>query len=104
MSPSRNERDVEKERYWRQVIREAARSGLSIREFCRQHDLKESRFHWWQRTLKNRSQERTLRRQNGSGEAKGPASFALVSDGPEALDAGIELVLGMAAGFASVRA
>ena len=93
MSPSRNELDVEKERYWEKVIREAARSGLSIREFCRRHDLKESRFHWWQRTLKNRRQERTLRRQKGNRAPEGQATFALVSDGPQDLDAGIELVL-----------
>ena len=94
MSSSRNQRDVEKERYWRQVVGDAARSGLSIREFCRRHDLKESQFHWWQRTLKNRRQERTLRRQQRSREAESQATFALVSDDPEALDAGIELVLG----------
>jgi len=93
MSPSRNELDVEKERYWEKVIREAARSGLSIREFCRRHDLKESRFHWWQRTLKNRRQERTLRRHKRRGEAEGGATFALVSDVAEDMDAGIELVL-----------
>jgi hypothetical protein len=28
-------RDVEKARHWQSMIREAARSGLSIREFCR---------------------------------------------------------------------
>jgi len=27
-------RDVEKERYWRKLIREAARSGVSTRQFC----------------------------------------------------------------------
>ncbi len=27
-------RDVEKERYWRKVIGEAARSGVSTRQFC----------------------------------------------------------------------
>ncbi|MGA2630899.1 MAG: hypothetical protein ABSG54_11880 [Terriglobia bacterium] len=35
-------RDVEKERYWQKIIREAVRSGMSIREFCRQRRLKES--------------------------------------------------------------
>jgi len=89
----KSQRDVEKERYWEKVIRDAARSGLSIREFCRRHDVKESQFHWWQRTLKNRRQERRLRRQKRRGEAGGQASFALVSDGPQDLDAGIELVL-----------
>ena len=83
--------DMEKERFWHRAIRDAARSGMSIREFCRQHRLKERQFYWWQRKLKASRQERTIRRR---GVARGAASFALVSDEPGAPDAGIELVLG----------
>ena len=83
--------DAEKERYWQRTIQEAARSGMSIREFCRQHRLKESQFYWWQRKLKAGRQEWTMRRQ---GVDRGAASFALVSEEPGATDAGIELVLG----------
>ena len=90
----RNQRDVEKERYWAKVIGEAARSGGSIREFCRQRKLKESQFYWWQRKLRERRDDRTLRRQGGAKDRGGAASFALVSDEPGQLDAGIELVLG----------
>ncbi len=88
---SSGKRDVEKARYWQRTIREAARSGLSIREFCRQRRLKESQFYWWQHKLKVGRQEWPIR---GRGVNRGPASFALVSDEPEATDAGIELVLG----------
>jgi len=88
---SRSERDMEKERYWQRTIREAVRSGMSIREFCRQRRLKESQFYWWQHKLKVGRQERSIRGHRGNRE---PASFALVSDEPEATDAGIELVLG----------
>jgi hypothetical protein len=86
--------DVRKHRHWEQVIREAARSGLSIREFCRQRRIKEPQFYWWQRRLHER-QQRQGRRGRGSTRARGdgPASFALVSDEPGALAAGIELVL-----------
>jgi hypothetical protein len=66
------------------------RSGISIREFCRQHRLKESQFYWWQHKLKAGRQERMRR----PGSNRPEASFALVSDDPEATDAGIELVLG----------
>jgi len=83
--------DAEKARYWHRVIREAARSGLSIRGFCRQHRLKESQFYWWQHKLKAGRQERSIRGQGINREA---ASFALVSNEPEGTDAGIELVLG----------
>ena len=36
--------DVEKARYWQQRLGEAARSGMSIREYCRRRRLKESQF------------------------------------------------------------
>ena len=83
-------RDVEKARYWQRAIREAVQSGMSIREFCRQRRLKENQFYWWQHKLKAGRQER-MRRPSGN---RAEASFALVSDGPYAVDAGIELVLG----------
>ena len=83
--------DAEKARYWQQRLGEAARSGISIREYCRRHRLKESQFYWWQRRLR-------LDQQVGAGShrptAKGPAaSFALVSEEAGTMDAGIELVL-----------
>jgi hypothetical protein len=37
--------DVEKARHWQAVIRDAARSGMSTRAFCRLRELKESQFY-----------------------------------------------------------
>ena len=81
--------DVEKARFWQRTIREAARSGLSTREFCRQRKLQESQFYWWQRKLSAARQTPQKPK-----PAAGPASFALVSDEAGAVEAGIELVLG----------
>jgi transposase-like protein len=87
-------RDVEKERHWQKIIREAATSGLSIRQFCREHGLGESQFHWWQRKLKERRQERSLRGRGGAkSECDDQATFALVSDEGTVSPAGLELVL-----------
>jgi hypothetical protein len=80
--------DVQKARYWEKVIHEAARSGLSTREFCRRRKLHESQFYWWQRRL---SAARQRRQRDKPVES--PASFALVSDEAGAPEAGIELVL-----------
>lgn len=88
---SSGKRDVEKTQYWQRTIREAARSGMSIREFCRQRRLKESQFYWWQHKLKAGRQQRRI---GGQGVSRAAASFALVSDEPEKTDTGIELVLG----------
>jgi hypothetical protein len=83
--------DEAKARFWQGTIREAARSGMSIREFCRQRKLTVGQFYWWRRRLKKTWRRRTLRK---VGAASGAASFALVSDEPSVMDAGIELVLG----------
>ena len=82
--------DVEKKRYWQRMIREATRSKLSIREFCRQNHLKESQYYWWQRKLNGNRRSKGLQKPNNK---KNPASFALVSKDPEDIDAGIELIL-----------
>lgn len=82
----RQKHNVEKARYWQAVIRDAARSGMSTRAFCRQHKLKECQFYWWQRRLKEK-------RPPISTPGNGAASFALVSDDAGTTDAGIELVL-----------
>ncbi len=79
--------DVEKARFWGKAIHDAARSGLSTREFCRQRKLHESQFYWWQRRL---AAHPTSPRGKPAVEA---TSLALVSEGPGAADAGIELVL-----------
>jgi len=60
--------DAEKARYWQRTISEAARSGISIREFCRRHRLRESQFYWWQRKLKAGREERTVRRPRSNRE------------------------------------
>jgi transposase len=83
--------DAKKARYWQQRLGEAARSGISVREFCRRHRLQESQFYWWQRRLKVGREERSVQRPGVNGT---PASFALVSDEAGASDVGIELVLG----------
>ena len=82
---------AEKARYWQRTISEAARSGKSIRAFCRQRRLRESQFYWWQHKLRASRQAGTTPKAGGHGR---PASFALVSGEAEETDAGIELVLG----------
>lgn len=37
---------------WAMVIQECSNSGLSNREFCRQHGISEKSFYYWQRKLR----------------------------------------------------
>jgi hypothetical protein len=84
------QQDLKKRQFWQRTIHEAVRGKLSIREFCRQHRLKESQFYWWQRRLNGQRRTHGLQRHKTNGTA---ASFALVSNDPRAGDAGIELIL-----------
>ena len=82
--------DAEKARYWQRTISEAAQSGISIRQFCRQRRLKESQFYWWQHKLRASRQAGMTSKPGIHGR---PTSFALVSEEAGGPDAGIELVL-----------
>ena len=52
--PSRSE---ELEATWGERVSRQQVSGLSIREFCRREELKESAFYFWKRELKRRAGE-----------------------------------------------
>jgi transposase-like protein len=84
--------DAAKARYWQDLIREAARSGLSIREFCRRGRVTISQFYWWRRRLRKQQPAQPA----GKRRRRGPeaASFVLVSEQGQSAEAGIELVLG----------
>jgi len=43
-----------KELLWRRMIRQQASSGLSVRGWCRLHEINESGFYWWRRELARR--------------------------------------------------
>ncbi|PYV01890.1 MAG: hypothetical protein DMG26_12575 [Acidobacteria bacterium] len=79
---NRRKHDARKARHWQRTIGEAAQSGMSIREFCRQRRLRESQFYWWQHKLKLGREERGRQtpRVNGNCSRIGQPSFALVSD------------------------
>jgi transposase-like protein len=45
------QRDPGREQYWRRLLAQRQRSGLSVRAFCQLHGLSEPRFYVWRRTL-----------------------------------------------------
>jgi transposase-like protein len=53
-----NPRDRGKERFWRRAVRQWRKSGLSIRDFCRQEGLPEGNFYAWRRTIAQRDAEK----------------------------------------------
>ena len=50
-----NARSVEKKRLWQGVLREQAKSGLTVKAFCRQRGVAVPSFYAWRRKLKRKS-------------------------------------------------
>jgi hypothetical protein len=56
MSTTKQQRSS-KERFWRRLVRQWRRSGLSIRAFCVERQLSEPSFYAWRRTIAQRDAE-----------------------------------------------
>lgn len=54
--------DMELEQRWRERLQVFKRSGLSVRQFCRSHALREHTFFWWRRALAKRDRLRQAAR------------------------------------------
>lgn len=48
---ARSQRDEAKAQLWRDRFTQHQQSGLSVREFCRLHQLSEKQFYVWRRNL-----------------------------------------------------
>jgi transposase-like protein len=54
MTNDSQRRDRTKEAFWRGRLTQQADSGLSVRAWCRKHEVKEAGFYWWRRELARR--------------------------------------------------
>lgn len=53
----RHDRDLKLEQTWRQHLQRQQASGQTARDYCRDHDLAETAFHYWRRTIADRDRE-----------------------------------------------
>lgn len=75
---------------WQKLIAEAARSGRSIRAYCRERGVTEGQFYAWRRRLNGSGHGTAQRRAEA---AVSGATFALVQEaGTTREPAGVELV------------
>jgi len=81
-------RDPSKEQFWRDALARWRDSGLTIRDYCRQHRLSEASFYAWRREL-------TQRRSSHSAADAPAVTFVPLTVRPEpvAADATVEVVL-----------
>lgn len=55
-------RDPAKEQAWRNILKQFADSGQSVRAFCAARGLKETAFYFWRREIQRRDGQRPARR------------------------------------------
>ena len=56
--PKKGRRDLEKEKFWRELLAQRQRnSGQSVRAFCKEAGVTEGRFYYWQHELRVREAE-----------------------------------------------
>lgn len=51
------ERDLKREAYWRRMLARRQRGGLTVRQFCREHQLPETTYHFRRREIARRDGE-----------------------------------------------
>jgi transposase-like protein len=56
----KNKRSAEKEAFWRKVLQQYQKSGLSIREFCRRKGITEPSLYAWRKEIRKRDAERDV--------------------------------------------
>ena len=50
-------RDKKKEQHWRRLLHERKATGKSVAVFCAQQRIPVHQFYWWQRTLRERTDQ-----------------------------------------------
>ena len=81
-----HQRDLRLEQTWRHHCRRQQASGQTARAYCRQHDLAETAFHYWRRTIAERDRE--VQRATAA-----PTFVPVTVVGPSAADSPIDIRL-----------
>jgi hypothetical protein len=54
---ARQQRDLKREQIWRRHLDEQQSSGVTARDYCRAHALRESAFFYWKKEIAKRDRE-----------------------------------------------
>jgi len=70
------EASAEKQEYWRSVLRRQERSGLSVRQFCTDHQLSQASLYSWKRKIANRDRRAGVRSERKGRKRSQPETVA----------------------------
>jgi hypothetical protein len=66
----RGQRNLGKERFWRRVLRQWQRSGLTIRDYCAAQGLSEPSFYFWRRAIQERKPQGACASRDSAGPVR----------------------------------
>ena len=77
---TRTQRTPDEEAFWRRQFAAQQQSGLSVSQYCREHDLAEQRFRRWKSKLLRRRRERSCGRRAAEASATNAVAAPSVSE------------------------
>lgn len=63
--------------YWREQVAQRERSGLSVKQFCETHRIKEQSFYVWRKRLREQTPTRFALVETGAAECRSAAEGGL---------------------------
>jgi transposase-like protein len=66
-----------REEYWRERVAAPERSGLSVKQFCKQQQIAEQSFYVWRKRLRNQQPMQFALLEAGSARPQAPAESGL---------------------------
>jgi putative transposase len=79
-------------REWREAVAECRASGKSVRQWCKEQEIREKKYYYWEkRVLSEIAGERNLPEPGGKGHLTRIVPEALRGGGSESIEAGITI-------------
>ena len=69
MGSKQKQSGVDLQRLWRGEIKKWRKSGLSVRQFCKNHELSEPSFYFWRRKLTKAGKTQAVRQKDKESSA-----------------------------------
>jgi len=83
-------------KHWLRILQERGDSGKSVRAYCREHDINEKSYYYWQRRLRETAAEMIVDSKNTNVLTISEPTFAEINLPPQSENSAITIRIGNA--------